>query len=221
MRLFQSLSVGIVLAIALCTPAKADATLPAVPLISSTVWNATEHKQYVLPRVYHPTDVKSNNLKLVYEIAEPFGCPEIMQGILLQESNGGAIKSLVGSPNAPPGKRSYGLMQVQVVAARWVFKQHPDLLQEYFPQRDMNDVRDREIINLLLSNHPANVTIAVHHYALYLQMLDGDHTRTIAAYNVGIGGVQKLKRPHQFKYVVEVKRKIKEVVKPFNAMYSF
>lgn len=223
MRLFQSLSVGIVLAMALCSPAKASTELLELrdtPLVSESLWNATEERGIILLRVYEPTDVRSKNLQMVYEVAAPFGYPEIMQGMLLQESNGGLVKSLVGSPRAPVDKRSYGLMQVQVVAAKWVLKQHPELLEQYFPGRVLTDLRNKEIIQLLLNDHRANVTIAVHHYQSYLQMLKGDHTRTIAAYNVGIGGVQRLRNPGRFKYVVEVKQKIREVVKPFNESYN-
>lgn len=218
MRLFQSLSVGIVLTVALCAPAKA---LQDLPLVDPLMLAYSDVPQLVIPHVYEiENDVKSQNLKLVYDIASKFGYPEILQGMLLQESNGGTVRSLVGSPKAKPSRRSYGLMQVQVVAAKSIFTRQPDLLEQYFPNRTVRSLRDGEVIKLLMTNPEANVTIAAYHYDLYLKLLNGNHTKTIAAYNVGIGGVKKLKNPARFKYVVEVKQKIETVVKMFNEKYN-
>lgn len=218
MRLFQSLSVGIVLTVALCAPAKA---LQDFPLVDPLMTAYSDVPQLVIPYVYDvDSDVKSQNLKLVYDIASKFGYPEIIQGMLLQESNGGTVRSLVGSPKAKPSRRSYGLMQVQIIAAKSIFSRYPELFVQYFPNRTVRSLRDREVIDLLMTNHEANVTIAVYHYDLYLKLLNGNHTQTIAAYNVGIGGVKKLKNPSRFKYVVEVKQKIETVVKAFNEKYN-
>lgn len=217
MRLFQSLPVGIVLTVALCAPAKA--TQP--PLVDPMVWNAVPEVHIDLPRTYMiDDDVKSQNLKLVYDITLKFGYPEILQGMLLQESSGGTIRSLIGSPHAHISKRSYGLMQVQTVAARSILMRHPELLNKYFPDRDLHTVKDKELVKLLMTNNEANITIAAYHYDLYLSVLNGNHDRTIAAYNVGIGGVTKLRNPSRFKYVREVRQKIETVVKPFNEKYN-
>lgn len=218
MKTFHILSVGIVLATALCGPAKAlDFQL------ESPIWTlSAEVQNYELPKVYEttPQDVTTQHLKLVHEVASEYGHPEILQAMLMQESNGGTHSTLVGSPHAPVNKRSYGVMQVQVATARAVLLRHTHLRDKYFPERDITRVTDKEIRVTLLTNHRANVEIAAALFALYLHLSKGSVDRAIAAYNVGIGGVKKLRSPSKFKYVREVRQKLKLVVKPFNEQYG-
>lgn len=215
MKSFHILSVGIVLVTALCGPANAlDLQL------ESPCW--TVDAEVELPKVYTPTpyDTIKQHLTMVYEIGSQYGHPEVLQAMLLQESNGGTHPTLIGSPGAPPNKRSYGIMQVQIATARSILKRYNYLQVEYFPDRTVGEVSDRELKVLLLTNHRANIEIAVVLFNLYLQMSNGNVDRTIAAYNVGIGGVQKLRSPSKFKYVREVRQKLKTVVKPFNEQYG-
>lgn len=218
MKTFHILSVGIVLATALCGPAKAlDLQL------ESPIWTlSSEVQEFELPKVYAttPHDVKTQNLIMVHEVASKYGYPEVMQAMLLQESNGGTHPTLIGSPNAPPNKRSYGVLQVQVATARTLLKRYSYLHDMYFPDRAVSNVSDREIQTLLLRDHRANAEMAVALFDLYLRMSNGNVDRTIAAYNVGIGGVKKLRSPSNFKYVREVRQKMKTVVKPFNEQYG-
>jgi hypothetical protein len=223
MKHAHTLSVGFVLAIALCGQAKAvDA-----PLLDSPVWAASETPQTFtfapVPEAYPMSatpDVRTRNLALVHKVASEVGNQEVMQAMLLQESGGGTHTTMVGNPRAPVSKRSYGLMQVQVVAARSVLQRYSQLMADYFPNRDVKRVRDGEIIKLLMTNPIANIRMAAYHFNLYLSLVDGEQDAAIAAYNVGIGGVKKLKAPSQYKYVVEVKHKLNTVVKPFNTMYG-
>lgn len=216
MKKFHTLSVGIVLATALCGPAKAlDFTL------DDPVWIASgEVEEFKLPRAQTSDDVKAKNLIMVYELASSSGHPEVLQAMLLQESNGGTHPTLVGSPSAPANKRSYGIMQVQVATARTLFRRYEDLRKKYFADRMIRDVSDDEIKTLLLQNNRANVEIAVSLFNLYLSLSNNNVDRTIAAYNVGIGAVKKLRSPSKFKYVREVRHKIKTVVKHFNEVYG-
>lgn len=218
MNSFHILSVGIVLATALCGPAK------AVDLqLESPIWNlSSEVQKYELPREYTltPLDTTSQHLKTVYEVASEYGHPEVLQAMLMQESNGGTHPTLVGSPNAPISKRSYGVMQVQVATARHTLERYEHLRDKYFPNRDIKRVSDKEIRMMLLKNHAANIEIAAVLFNLYLQISNGNVDRAIAAYNVGIGGVKKLRSPSKFKYVREVRQKLKMVVKPFNEQYG-
>lgn len=218
MKSFHILSVGIVLATALCGPANAlDLQL------ESSIWDlSSEVQKYELPREYTPTplDATSQHLKTVYEVASEYGHPEVLQAMLMQESNGGTHPTLVGSPKAPISKRSYGVMQVQVATARHLLKRYEHLRDKYFPEREINRVPDKEIRTMLLKNHKANVEIAAVLFDLYLQISNGSVDRAIAAYNVGIGGVKKLRTPSTFKYVREVRQKLKTVVKPFNEQYG-
>lgn len=218
MKSFHILSVGIVLATALCSPAKAlDFQL------ESPIWNlSSEVQKFEVPRVYTvtPEDTKAAYLTMVYEVASGYKHPEVLQAILLQESNGGTHPTLIGSPNAHPDKRSYGVMQVTLKTARSLLERYAYLRDAYFPERPMSEVADREIKTLLLRNHRANIEIAAALFDLYLSTSNGDVNRAIAAYNVGIGGVKRLKNPASFRYVKEVRHKIQTVVIPFNETYN-
>jgi hypothetical protein len=156
------------------------------------------------------------NLRRVFQLGEPIGNPEILQAILLQESNGG-LSERIGNKDGLIRTRSYGLMQVQVVAARSMLQRVSSLKDDYFPDREYKSITDREIINLLLENDEANIKIAAHHFNLYLQLCKGDLDKAVAAYNVGIGGVKRIANPSTFAYVVAIKAKLK-TVRPFNLL---
>lgn len=168
----------------------------------------------------HTTTVVDRNLAKVYKIASEVGHPETMQAILLQETGGGTSHP-IGNRNSPIGKRSYGLMQVQLIAGRSVLERNPSLVSKYFPGRQYSSILDEEVISLLLSNDEANIRIASTHFKLYLALCKGDWHKAVAAYNAGIGGVRKIVNPAGFKYVVEVKAKIESKVKPFNRTRGF
>jgi len=157
----------------------------------------------------------SDNLKLAYAIGHEVGYPETLQAILMQETGGG-VSERVGNKNLPVGKRCYGLMQVQVIAARSVFVRYPDVFNRYFPSRNYNNVMDEEIIALLLTNDEANVRIAAYHFKIYITMTKGDWSRAVAGYNQGIGNALKLPNPSQVGYVQGVKHYLVAIVRPFN-----
>lgn len=224
MKYFHILSVGIVLATALCGPAKAVdlPTMEPSPLLVVEE-NPAEFTLQPVPPPYPMTyvmDKREQNLMLVHEIAAEVGHQEILQAMLLQETNGGLHPTCMSNPHSPPSQRSYGLMQVQIVAARSILQRYPTLMDDYYPGRELKRVSDREIVNMLMTNPVANIRIAAYHFNLYLNMVKGDVSRAIAAYNVGIGGVTKLKSPAHYKYVVQVKQKLNAVVKPFNQAYG-
>lgn len=156
-----------------------------------------------------------DNMKKVFLVGREVGNPETMQAILLQETNGG-VGEAIGNKASPVGKRSYGLMQVQVVAARSIFERVPSVFKMYFPDRKYGSVADEEIIALLLTNDEANIRIAAHHFKLYLQLCGGNWDRAVAAYNAGIGGVNNIGEPSEFGYVIGVKAKLENAVRPFN-----
>jgi hypothetical protein len=159
------------------------------------------------------------NLKQVHAVAREFGHPETMQAILLQESGGG-VANPVGNLNSPVGKRSYGLMQVQVVAARSILSRYPTTFNRYFPDRQYQTVSDEEVIALLISNHEANIRIACQHFALYLSMSEGDWHKAVAAYNMGIGNALKREDHADYPYVKEIEEKMRETVRPFNLRHN-
>lgn len=157
----------------------------------------------------------ADNMKMVFAIGREVGNPETLQAILLKETSGGT-SILIGNRNSPVGKRSYGVMQVQVVAARSVLQRYPKVFARYFPNRTYNSVLDEEVIALLLTNNEANIRIAAHHFQLYLSLCEGDWEKAVAAYNAGIGAVQNIAVPAEFQYVIDVKNKIETIVRPFN-----
>lgn len=162
---------------------------------------------------------KTENLLLVRQVGEEVGHAETLQAILLQETNGGT-SSLVGNPAAPLRNRSYGLMQVQITAARSMLRRYPELADRYFPDRKASTLSDKEIADFLVANHEGNVRIAAHHFRLYFNMVGGDWARAVAAYNVGIGGVKKIQQPEAFGYVREIKHKLHKIVQPFNRKHT-
>lgn len=220
MKTFHILSAGFVLTSALCNPATAlDIRLESPTLMLSSDVHEFELLKASVP-LAPPTDTTSRHLVTVYEVASKYGHPEVMQAILMQESNGGTHPTLIGSSNAPISKRSYGVMQVQVATARSMLERYDLLRDNYFPTREIARVSDKEIRLMLLQNHRANIEISAALFALYLQLSNGSVDRAIAAYNVGIGGVKRLRSPSTFKYVREVRQKLKAVVNPFNEQYG-
>jgi Transglycosylase SLT domain len=168
-------------------------------------------------RIFHLSF--ADTMKKVFAVSREIGHPETLQAILLQETGGGKSAS-IGNKGSPVGKRSYGLMQVQVVAARSILERNPSVMERYFPGRTHKSLFDEEIIALLLTNDEANIRIAAHHFNLYLKLSDGDWERAVAAYNAGIGGVQRIPEPSEFPYVVDVKAKLEDVVRPFNRKHN-
>lgn len=159
-----------------------------------------------------------DNMKLVYATSYTIN-PDIattMQSILLQETGGG-VSSLVGNPGAPKTQRSYGLMQLQVSAARSVLSRQPELCDEIFNDQQCNrKLSDDKIIHVLLTNPIANIKIATYHFQLYLSIVRGDWNRAVAGYNAGIGTALKMKNPGKFKYVQEISKKQTNLVDRFN-----
>jgi len=161
------------------------------------------------------TNIQSVNLRTAFLVGQEVGNPETLQAILMQESNGG-LAGNVGNLSSPIGKRSYGVMQVQLSAARSVLTRTPQLMNTYFPTREYKSLADEEIIALLITNAEANIRIAAHHLKIYMAISKGDWNKAVAAYNVGIGGVERIPEPAEYHYVINIKQIINNMVKPFN-----
>ena len=157
----------------------------------------------------------TENMSLVFNVGKQIGDPETLEAILLQETNGGR-STLIGNKDSPVGKRSYGLMQVQVCAAREVLERNPSLFNEYFPKRTYSSIADEEVIALLLTNREANVRIAAYHFKYYKALAGGDWDKTVAGYNGGVVLMQKIKHPAEYGYVKDIREKLTSTVRPFN-----
>lgn len=160
-------------------------------------------------------DVLSSNLSKAFEIGSKVGNPYELQAIMLVESKGGMHHTLVNNPKAPLAQQSVGLMQVQVATARSMMTRFfPFLREEYFPGK--TKISDAEIKKLLLTNHEANITIAAYVFKLYLEMCNGNKQKAVVAYNVGIGGVQRIKNYAKFPYARKVNAAMATTVNPYN-----
>lgn len=159
-------------------------------------------------------DEVTTNLIMAYKIGQQFGFGETLQAIMLQESSGASGQ--IGNSKAKIANRSYGLMQLQLVTVKDILSRYTELMEKYFPGRLFSSLKNKELITLIMKNSEANITIAAYHLRLYMQLVDNNWNRAIAAYNVGIGNVKHIKRAYQFKYVVGVKQKLNDIVKPFN-----
>lgn len=141
--------------------------------------------------------------------------PEVLQAMTWQETRAGTGGS-VGSPHRSYLNRSYGVMQVEIPTARDMFRRDQVLLERYFPGRDVQSIKHKEIADLLLKNDEANIDIGVAVFALYYEMTGRDLNRTIAAYNMGIGHALKRKEAPKAAYVREVHLNLKHIVVPVN-----
>jgi hypothetical protein len=160
-----------------------------------------------------------DNMKRVFQIGSEVGHPETLQAILLRETKGGQSDP-IGNRGAAASKRSYGLMQVQVVAARSVLQRNPQVAKVYFPHKPYDKVTNDEIVALLLNNDEANIRIAAMHFKLYFDLCNGNWDKAVAAYNMGIGNVEHLRSPAQYAYVVGVRSLITKQVQPFNKKHG-
>ena len=138
------------------------------------------------PVVEMPLNIVERNLQLVFNTCKDMGVEqhsETMQAILMQESSGG--DGLFKGGRSVPS-RNYGMMQIRVETARVLFRDNPDLLARYFGDRELSDIKDKEIKDLLIHNNEASVRLAVTLFKQYWEIAKGDWIKTVAGYNMGI-----------------------------------
>ena len=134
---------------------------------------------------------------------------EILQAILMQETIAGLLGRM-GHLTAPVGKRSYGVMQVKVIAAR-------DVLNEF---SEFGRFRaDEELIVKLLSDDEFNLRVASK-FLLQLSNRVGVPERALVAYNIGMRASYRIDDPTAFKYVLKTKNYLEEIVRPFNHRFG-
>lgn len=150
-------------------------------------------------------------LSLAYKIGYDDGGvahARLLQAVLMQESIAGQLGRL-GHLSAPLGKRSYGVMQVKVVAARDVLSWHPDLGD--FPNDD-------QLIARLITDDEFNLRVASA-YLKYLRKRTGSDHEALVAYNVGPSAAKHVVDPAQYRYVLGIERYLSKVVMPFNGKF--
>lgn len=136
---------------------------------------------------------QNTNLNNAYQIAKEDGHknPELLQGIILQETKAGGMKSyaVAGQDQGlKMGERYYGLGQIKLSAAKHVLSKYPELRDEFNFQTKTDD----EIIAKLIENDKFNLAIA----SKYLKILKDDHgfkddASLAGAYNQGPSGSKK------------------------------
>lgn len=167
-----------------------------------------EHGRGGVPAMVLPTDLTTKQkqiLQLAYDIAKHDGHkhPEILQGIVFQETKAGGMTSyrVAGQEfGLKTNERYYGVTQIKLAAARDVLKAFPELVKQY-----LQTTTDEEVIAHLIMNDRFNLTVA----SKYLKLMPDEWSteKKVAAYNQGPTGVAKV-NPKTFKYVTEVKKHI-------------
>jgi hypothetical protein len=133
----------------------------------------------------------------------------LVQAVLLEETIAGQLGRL-GDLSAPMGKRSYGVMQVKVAAARDVLRHRPRL---------GSFISDEQLITRLITDDEFNIRVASA-YLKHLRRLTGDDHEALVAYNVGMNGARRVSNVSDFKYVQGVERYLSEVVQRYNTKFS-
>lgn len=198
-----SLAVVAILSFVLCyaEPTNTISTQPTVVAVTPDV--SAEGFAPKLPNTL--TERQVEVLTLAYTTAEKDGLkPELLQGIVLQESNAGeasAYKVVVDGRS-----RFYGLTQITIGAARAVLKSFPQLKKQFQFQTST----DEELIAKLIENDAFNLAVASK-YLLIMKRFGFDTIKHLAlAYNQGPGAA-KAKNPDAFDYVHGVMRHIQNL----------
>ncbi len=151
-------------------------------------------------------------MKLAYRIGFADGGEEhaeLVQAVLLQETIAGHL-GRIGHMSAPVGKRSYGVMQVKVSAARDVLRKFPD---EFGRFRS-----DEELIARLLTDDEFNIRMGSK-FLLRLRPHIETTEQLLVAYNIGLSASRKVEEAEKFKYTRRTRRNLERVVRPFNRRF--
>ena len=170
-------------------------TTPTTPtvVISIPAADGTSGGGFVTSLPKNLTPKQAQMLSLAYEIAKKDGhkYPQLLQGILLQETKAGGMSSYAVAGQEfglKTNERYYGVAQIKLVAARAVLNHYPSLKQEF----DFHTQTDEEVIAKLIENDRFNISVASK-YLLILKQSGYDTMKTLAvAYNQGAAGAARL-----------------------------
>lgn len=160
-----------------------------------------------------PNDLSNSQhqiLNTAYSIAKADGHknPELVQGIILQESKAGAMSSYKVAGNR--GDEYYGLGQLKLGAARDVMAAFPVLWSKYKFQTRTDD----ELKANLILNQVFNIEVT----SKYLKLLQARYgfsgRQLVNAYNRGPGGVRNV--DDDYHYAIGVEQKLSAVRKRRN-----
>ncbi len=149
-----------------------------------------------------PLSVNQKNiLTLAYNTAKEDGLrqPEVLAGIIYQESKAGEAAKFRTSKHKKACDQTVGLGQIKTKTAKSVLKRFPELKQKF-------GIPDSQVGTALAHNDKFNVAIASKYLVYLSTMYKGDEL--IASYNMGEGGVKKLRNPSKLPYVKSVNKHI-------------
>lgn len=107
--------------------------------------------------------------------------PETIQGILLQESKAGKLRT-TGSGYFDDWRNDYyGVMQIKFTTAKWIIRKTFDY--------DMYG--DVQLLLLLINNNKFNIQIGTIYFKYLMKSFDGNWKKAVLAYNVGPGKVRE------------------------------
>jgi hypothetical protein len=141
-------------------------------------------------------------LNTAYRIAKADGHkdPELVQGVLLQESKAGGMSSYKVAGNK--GDEYFGLGQLKLPAAKEVMAAYPKLWELYKFQTKTDD----ELKANLILNPTFNIEITSKYLKILQQRYGFTGRDLLNAYNRGPGGVKSVGA--DFHYAVEVQEKL-------------
>jgi hypothetical protein len=152
-----------------------------------------------------PNDLSTSQhmiLNTAYRIAKADGHkdPELVQGVLLQESKAGGMSSYKVAGNK--GDEYFGLGQLKLPAAKEVMAAYPKLWELYKFQTKTDD----ELKANLILNPTFNIEITSKYLKILQQRYGFTGRDLLNAYNRGPGGVKSVGA--DFHYAVEVQEKL-------------
>lgn len=123
--------------------------------------------------------------------------PELVQGVILQESKAGGMRSYRVAGNV--GDEYYGLGQIKVGAARDVLARWPELWTKYKFQTRTDD----ELKANLILNHAFNIEVTSKYLLLLAKQYGFQGRELLNAYNRGPGGVKTVDDTYHYAIGVE------------------
>jgi len=181
-------------------PSRSDFQMVANNQSEETMWNPLA-KTWLTPE-------QIDLLGMAYSIGYQDGGEahaRLVQAVLLQETLAGLLGRL-GHLSAPLGKRSYGVMQVKVIAAHDVLRRHPELGRFH---------TDDQLITRLMTDDDFNIRVASA-YLKFLRKHKRSDQQALVAYNIGMNAARRVMDAADFKYVQKVERYLAVVVPRYN-----
>jgi len=153
--------------------------------------------------------IQAATLKSAFSIGQSIGYPEIIQGIVYQETHCGLFKNRKNLHHDDPNiyNRYFGVMQIKIGAFKDV--------NRYFKLGI--DLTPHEVEYHLQNDDRFNITIATLYIKYLMDYFDGDVDKTILAYNIGMSVVRKHGLKYDpYDYVNKVKKWIQRDIARFN-----